>query len=203
MKLYFLPFACSLASRIALIEAELDAEFVAVAKDKLLPDGRALADLNPMNMVPVLEMRDGAVLTENHAILTYIADLAAEGALAPAPYTQDRYRMIAWLNFIGTELHASIFHPLFTGGEAVRPYTLGLVAARFGALSAHLDGRAFLVGETFTVADAYLVAVLNWCEHAGVAIGDWPVLLAWRTALRRRPAVAQAMAEELPLLQAA
>ena len=203
MKLYFLPFACSLASRIALNEAELDAEFIAVAKDKSLPDGRLLTDLNPMNQVPVLEMRDGAVLTENVAILTYIADLAAEGVLAPAPYTVDRYRMLAWLNFVATELHSAVFHPLFSGGDAVKPYALEQIAPRFRVLSDHLDGREFLVGDSFTVADAYLLAVLNWSETAGVAIADWPVLLAWRTKTRQRPSVAAAMAEELPLLRAA
>lgn len=202
MKLYFLPFACSLASRIALIEAELDAEFVQVASDKRLPDGRTLADLNPMNLVPILELPDGNVLTENPAILTYIADLAAEGVLAPAPYTLDRYRMLAWLNFVATELHSTIYHPLFSGDESLRPFALREVEKRFRLLSDHLDGRAFL-GEAFSVADAYLLAVLNWSETAGVPIADWPVLLKWRTATRKRPSVAAAMAAELPLLKAA
>lgn len=202
MKLYFLPFACSLASRIALAEAELDAEFVQVGADKSLPDGRALAALNPMNLVPVLEMRDGNILTENPAILTYIADLAAEGVLAPAPYTLERYRMVAWLNFVATELHSGIYHPLFSGDANVRPFALGEVAKRFRVLSDHLDGREFL-GDTFSVADAYLVVVLNWSETAGVPIADWPVLLEWRSRMKRRPSVAAAMREELPLLQAA
>ncbi len=203
MKLYFLPFACSLASRIALLEAELDAEFIQVPDDRQLPDGRALKALNPMNLAPVLETSDGGVLSENVAILTYIADLAAEGVLAPAPYTPDRYRMLAWLNFVGTEVHSTIFHPLFDKDARGRDFALAQVEQRFTVLSEHLREREFLVGGSFSVADAYLLAVLNWCETAGVAIADWPVLLQWRTKLRQRPSVAAAMAAELPLLKRA
>lgn len=204
MKLYFRPFACSLATRIAILEAELDADFVGVAPDGRLADGRAFTDVSPMGYVPALETRDGTVLTEGPAVLTYIADLAAEGVLAPAPYTNDRYRMLAWLNFVATELHQGVFHPLMGSGypDAARAHALTLVRKPFDHLSRELAGRDFLLDQ-FSVADAYLLAVLNWCEHARVPIADWPVLLAWRTKLRRRPSVAAAMAAELPLLKAA
>lgn len=202
MKLYFIPFACSLASRIALTEAGLDAEFVAVAADKLLPNGRPLAAVSPMNQVPVLEMNDGGVLTENVAVLTYIADRAAGNALAPEPGTPERYRMQQWLNFVATELHAAIFHPLFIGNDGARDFARTMVPKSFAVLSDHLVEREFLL-ERFSVADAYLLAVLNWCELAGVDIAGWPVLLRWRTTMRRWPSVAAAMATELPLLKAA
>lgn len=202
MKLYFRPFACSLAARIALEEGELDAEFVEVSGDRL-PDGRAFAEVSPMGYVPAIETPNGFVLSEGPAVLTYIAELAPEGVLAPPAFSDARYRMLAWLNFIATELHKAVFVPLLGyASEAEREAAQARVAKPFDVLAAHLEGRDFLEGN-FTVADAYCLAVLNWCEHAGVALTAWPVLRTYRARLRARPAVARAMAEELPLLRAA
>jgi glutathione S-transferase len=203
MKLYFIPFACSLATRIAINEAELDAEFIHVTPGQPLPDGRDFASVSPMGYVPAMEA--GAVtLSEGPAVLTYIADLAAEGVLAPAPYTAERYELTKWLNFISTEIHKAVFAPLMTGrsNDGAREWAKGQADKRFGLLAAHLDGRNFLLDQ-FSVADAYLLAVLNWCEFAGIDIGEWPVLKDWRAAMRERPSVAAAMATEMPLREAA
>ena len=204
MKLYFVPLACSLATRIAIGEAELDADFIQVRPGEPLPDGRPFTAISPMGYVPAMETASGLVLSEGPAVLTYIADLAAEGVLAPAPYTEERYQMMRWLNFVSTELHKAVFAPLMTtrSSEGARDWAKGLVAKRFELLSAHLEGQDYLVG-SFSVADAYLLSVLNWCEFASVAISDWPVLAAWRAKMRMRPSVAQAMATEMPLRQAA
>ncbi|RYY47457.1 MAG: glutathione S-transferase, partial [Sphingomonadales bacterium] len=114
------------------------------------------------------------------------------------------YRTIAWLNFTSTELHKAVFAPILSkaSSDAERIAARGRVTRPFAVLSSHLDGRDFLE-DRFSVADAYLLAVLNWCEFSRVAIADWPVLLAWRDTLRTRPSVARAMAEEWPLLKAA
>lgn len=204
MRLYFRPFACSLAARIAISEAGLDAEFVLVGEDGMLPDGRAFRDVSPMGYVPAIETASGFTLTEGPAILTYIAELAPEGALSFTGFSDAHYRMLAWLNFTATELHKAVFGPLLakSAGPEERAAALGRVARPFGVLSRHLETRDFLE-DRFTVGDAYLLAALNWCETAGVAIADWPVLLAYRTRLRARPSVARAMAEEWPLLRAA
>lgn len=204
MKIYFRPFACSLAARIAILEAELDAEFVQVPDDRRLGDGRHFTELSPMGYVPALETRGGLVLTEGPAVLSYIAELAPEGALSFTGFSDAHYRMLGWLNFTSTELHKAVFAPLFnraTGPEE-RAAALARAARPLGVLERHLTGRVFLE-DRFTVADAYLLAVLNWCEHAGVPIADWPEVLAYRTRLRQRPSVARAMAEEMPLLKAA
>jgi glutathione S-transferase len=204
MKIYFRPLACSLAARIAIEEAELDAEYVLVPDDGRLADGRAFTDVSPMGYVPAIETRGGLVLTEGPAVLSYIAELAPEGALSFTGFSDAHYRMLAWLNFTSTELHKAVFAPLFaraTGPEE-RAAALAKAAKPLGLLERHLAGRDFLE-DRFTVADAYLLAVLNWCEHAGVAIADWPAVLGYRTRLRRRPSVARAMAEEMPLLKAA
>lgn len=203
MKLYFIPFACSLATRIAINEAELDADFIQVVPDGTLPDGRAFADISPMGYVPAMEA-GSVTLTEGPAVLTYIADLAAEGVLAPPPYTRERYELTKWLNFISTEIHKGVFAPLMSRNstEGARDWSRELVAKRFGLLEAHLAGRNYLL-DTFSVADAYLLAVLNWTEYAGLSLEDWPALQAWRAAMRARPSVATAMATEMPLRQAA
>lgn len=203
MKLYFIPFACSLATRIAINEAELDADFIQVVPDGTLPDGRAFADISPMGYVPAMEA-GSVTLTEGPAVLTYIADLAAEGVLAPPPYTRERYELTKWLNFISTEIHKGVFAPLMSRNstEGARDWSRELVAKRFGLLEAHLAGRNYLL-DTFSVADAYLLAVLNWTEYAGLSLEDWPALKAWRAAMRARPSVATAMATEMPLRQAA
>lgn len=202
MKLYFRPFACSLAARIAIEEGELDAEFVRVDGAKL-PDGRDFTEISPMGYVPAIETRAGFTLSEGPAVLTYIAELAPEGVLAPPAFSDAHYRMLAWLNFVATELHKGVFAPLLGyASDAEREAARARVRKPFDVLSVHLEGREFLE-DGFTVADAYLLVILNWCKHAGVAITDWPVLRAYRGRMRARPAVARAMAEELPLLKAA
>lgn len=203
MKIYFRPLACSLAARIAIEEAELDAEFVQVPDDGLLADGRAFTEVSPMGYVPAIETRGGLVLTEGPAVLSYIAELAPEGALSFTGFSDAHYRMLGWLNFTSTELHKAVFAPLFAKGTPEeRAAALARAAKPMRVLEAHLGERIFLE-DKFTVADAYLLAVLNWCEHVGVPIADWPAVLAYRTRLRQRPSVARAMAEELPLLKAA
>ena len=202
MKLYFRPFASSLAARIALIEGEIDAEFIEVPRGGRLDDGRPFSALSPMGYVPAIETPAGFVLTEGPAVLAYIAELAPEGALAPPPFSDAHYRMLAWLGFIASELHRATFLPLMYGTPGEAKAARGRVAPRFERLSAHLADHDFLEGG-FGVADAYLLTVLNWCETAGIAIRHWPVLEQWRARLRHRPSVAAAMAEEWPLLKAA
>jgi glutathione S-transferase len=203
MKLYFRPFACSLAARIAIEEAGIDAEFVAVGEDRRLPDGRDFTQVSPMGYVPAIETAAGFTLTEGPAVLTYIAELAPEGSLSFTGFSDAHYRMLAWLNFVATEVHKPIAVGLSRShDEAEKVAARARIARPFAVLSRQLEGRKFLQ-DRFTVADAYLLTVLNWCETAKIAIGDWPVLLAYRTRLRARPSIARAMAAEWPLLQAA
>lgn len=204
MKLYFIPFACSLATRIAIHESGLDAEFVQVHHDGVLPDGRAFTAVSPMGYVPALETPAGLTLTEGPAVLQYLADLAEEGTLAPPAYSDARYQLQKWLNFISTELHKAIFVPLIgtVASDAEKAAIRARIDKPFAVLSAHLEGREHLL-DGFSVGDAYLVTVLGWCEFSKVDLAAWPVLHAWRAAIQRRPSVAAAFAEERPLLKAA
>ncbi|MFM0004319.1 glutathione binding-like protein [Paraburkholderia dipogonis] len=201
MELYFSPLACSLATRIALYEANADAQFIEVdTKSKQLRDGSDFYPINPLGQVPVLRTDEGWLLRENTAILPYVADAFPAARLAPAVGTAERAKLQEWLGFISTELHKAVFVPLLDPHATadVQAYTRKKVNLRLGVLEAHLRGREFLM-EHFTVGDAYLVTVLNWAQHSGVDLAEWPSVDAYYKRTAHRPQVAKALAEEVAL----
>lgn len=202
MKLYFTPFACSLAARIAAEEAGIDLDYVAV-RHGVAADGSDFARVSPMGYVPGID-DDGFTLNEGPAVLLYLADAADPDVLTPREGTPERYRLHQWLNFVSTELHKGVFHPLLGRdvADAERAGARERANKPLAMVAAHLDGREHLL-DRFSVADAYLLAVLNWCETAKLNLSAWPALRDWRAAIRRRPSVQRAMAAELPLLRAA
>lgn len=206
MELFFSPLSCSLASRIAIYEAGLEAGFHKVTlSTKRLDDGRDYLSINPKGQVPALKRNDGTMLTEGPAVLQYIADLDPLGRLAPKAGTAARYELQQWLNYIATEVHKAVFYMIFNPASPpeVKAFARDqLLPARYRFLSAHLEGREFLL-DSFSVADAYLVTSLNWARPAGVDLRAWPVLAAYHKRLSARPAVARAVSEELALRDAA
>jgi len=203
MELYFAPLACSMATRIALYEAGADARFTQRDRNKRLADGSDFYRINPLGMVPTLRTDGGEVLTENAAILQYVATCFPQANLAPAGGIE-RARLQQWLSFIGTELHKAVFIPLLQAKAPAdaKSYARGLAEARFGILDKHLMDREFLL-DTFSVADAYLFTVLNWSRAANVDLTPWPAILAYVKRLKARPSVAKALAEERALYEAA
>ncbi|RYZ05513.1 MAG: glutathione S-transferase [Myxococcales bacterium] len=200
MKLYFSPLACSLATRIALYEAGAEAELVEVnAKTKRTADGRDFRSIHPLGLVPALELASGKVLTENAAVLQYVARTYPEARLAPTD-PSGLEDLQQWLCFIGTELHKATFTPLLVAqaGPDAKAYALGLSDARLRYVSERLAGRDFLL-DRFSVADAYLFTILSWSLATPVDLKLWPVLAAYRARLAERPSVARAFAEELAL----
>ncbi|MCM8613117.1 glutathione transferase GstA [Accumulibacter sp.] len=198
MKLYFAPGTSSLAPHIALREAGLDFDLVRVdLRRHQLADGSDFMAINPKGYVPVLELDDGERLTETAAILQYIADRVPESGLAPRAHTLARYRLQEWLAFIGCELHRS-FVPLFRPDtpEDYRRSLQESIAARLGYVATRLEDRNHLLGEHFTVADAYLYAVLSWGGAVAIDIGRWPALAAFQERVGRRPGVLAARAAE-------
>jgi glutathione S-transferase len=198
MKLYFSPGACSLASHIVLQELGLPFEAVQVdLMKKTTKSGRDFATINPKGYVPALELDDGAMLTEGPAILQYLADRRPETKLAPANGTLERYRLQEWLGFINSELHKQ-FSPLFNPAtpEQTKDSARKAIARRLGYVEGQLDGRAFLMGDAFTVADAYLYTVLGWTKHVGVDLAPFPNVVAFRERVDARPAVQAAQAAE-------
>jgi glutathione S-transferase len=200
IKLYFSPLACSLASRIVLYEAGADATFSQVdPKTKRTSTGEDFWQVNSLGLVPTLLTASGDVLSENAAVLQYLARQFPNAQLAPED-DLGTSRLQQWLCFIGTELHKAIYLPLLdrTAPEEVKAYALRKVDARFGWLARELQGRSYLL-DRFSIADAYLFAVLNWSMVAPVDLERWPAIAAYHNGLRERPSVGRALAEELEL----
>ena len=200
MDLYFSPLACSMATRIALYEAGAEAGYIqADVRTKRLPDGSSFLDVSPLGQVPALRLDTGEVLLENQAILQHVADRYPESGMAPPP-GRERSLLQQWLSFIGTELHKLVFAPILDPHAApeVKAYARDKAASRLAVLDRHLEGRAFLL-DRFTVADAYLVTVLNWNAAIGIDLSPYPALQAYLGRMHVHPSVARAVAEERAL----
>lgn len=198
MKLYFSPGACSLASHIALREAGIDVELVKVeGRGVKTAAGRDFAEVTAKAYVPALELDDGSVLTEGTAILPFIADQAPASGLAPAAGTMDRYRLHEWLGYINSEIHKS-FSPFFAPGstDAQKEAAKTLLDRRLRYAEEVLAGRDFLLGDVFTVADAYLYTVLSWCRYVNIDLATWPRLKDYHDRIAARPAVVEARKQE-------
>ena len=198
MKLYYSPGACSLSPHIALHESGLAHEAIAApTKTHKLPDGSDYYKVNPLGYVPYLVLDDGTGLREGPAIVQYIADQVPDKKLAPPNGTMARYQLQSWLNFIGTEIHKG-FGPLFNPAnpDEVKAAAKERLAGRLKWVDGELAGKAYLMGEDFTVADGYLFVVTNWAKPMGIDLSPYPNLLAFRQRVAARPAVQAAMKAE-------
>jgi len=197
MKLYYLTGACSLASVISLFEAGLKAELVKVdRRTKRAADGLDLNEVNPKGYVPALRLDNGEVLTENPAVLQYIADRNPAAKLAPLQGTIERYRLMEWLSFINSEVHKN-FTPLFRDISAdIKQFSRNNLTARLGYLERALGNRSFLMDEQFTVADAYLFTVLSWAPRVQLDMGQWPQLKRYVERVGARPHVLEGLKAE-------
>jgi glutathione S-transferase len=205
MELYFSPLACSMATRIAFYEAGGSAAYLEVdPKTKtVLKDGSDFRKVNPLGLVPTLRTDDGVVLTENAAILQYVAERLPQARLSAADGLE-RSRLQQWLCFIGTELHKSLFVPLLDrkAPPEVKAYVLEKNLSRLDYLETYLKGRDYLL-DHFSVADAYLVTVINWTMATPpIELAKWPTVKTYYERLRARPSVAKAIAEEFELYKA-
>jgi glutathione S-transferase len=205
MKLYYSPGACSLAPHIALTEAGLPHATKRVdLKTHTLADGTDYYTINAKGYVPLLELDDGARLSEVAVILQYIAD-QKPGVIAPGFGGMDRYRLMEWLNFIATELHKQ-FGPLWHAAtpDVTKEAQGALLAKRFEYLAKTLAGKPYLMGDAFTIADAYLFTILNWAGMLKVDLAPWPTLVQYVARVAARPAVrATLIAEGLVKLERA
>lgn len=198
MKLYYLKGACSLASLISLNEAGVKIEAVEVDhKTHKTADGEDLNAINTKGYVPVLRLDDGQILTENIAVLEYIADRNPAAKLAPAAGTLERYRLLELLAYINSEIHKN-FGPLFypSLSEDVKKFARDNLNKRLDWLEKSVGSKPFLMGEQFTVADAYLYVVLSWTSHVGIDLGKWPALKRHNDRVAARPHVVAALKAE-------
>jgi glutathione S-transferase len=198
MKLYYSPGACSLSPHIVLREAGIAFEPVlASTKSHKLQDGTDYYSINPLGYVPMLELDDGARLREGPAIVQYIADQAPTKNLAPANGTLQRYRLQEWLTFIGTEIHKT-FSPLFNPAltDEAKQVFRDKLASRYKWVDGQLNGREYLLGDNFSVADAYFFTVTRWTKPMNIDISGFPNVLAHHQRVEQRPAVQEALKAE-------
>lgn len=198
MKLYFTPGACSMAPHIVLREAgyAFDLEKVSLST-KRTAGGEDYARINPKGYVPALMLDDGQILTEVGVIMQYLADRKPASGLAPAAGTMDRYRLMEWLSFLATEIHKQIsplFNPKIT--PEWKEIQITRLNGRCDFLAENLAGKEYLMGDQFTVADAYLFTALSWWNLLGISLDPWPALKDYLARVAARPAVKETMKAE-------
>jgi glutathione S-transferase len=204
MKLYFSPNACSLSPHIALREANLAFDLVQVdLQAKKLKDGSDYRATNPKGYVPAILLDDGSLLTEGAVIVQYIADKVPQAHLAPPNGTMERYRLQEWLNFIATELHKGVTN-LYSqlASEELKQFTRDRVKGRIEHLARSLEGKKFLMGDRFTVADGYaFYALRSWQRLTKTDLSFSRPLADYFKRLAERPSVIAALkAEGIELL---
>lgn len=198
MKLYFMPGTCSLSPHIIFYELGLPFDAVQIdRKNKHTPSGQDYRSINPKGSVPAIETDDGAVLTEGAVIVQYLADLKPELKLAPTCGTTERYRLQEWLNYIASEVHKG-FAPLFSphNPDDVKEAAREHLRSRFSFLEKHFEKHDYLMGDAFSVADAYLFTVMRWTANVKLDLTSYPKLRAFMDRVAARPAVVTAMKAE-------
>ncbi len=198
MKLYYATGACSLTPHIVSRESDLNIELIRVdTKSHLTEQGVDFYTINPKGSVPCLQLNDGQLLTEGPIICQYLADQANNSQLMPAAGTLARYRVMEWQNYITSELHKS-FSPLFNpnAGAETKVLFAEQLKAKFAWLSSKLENTAYLTGDDFTAADAYLFVVTNWSKFVGLDLSHLSALQAFMQRVAARPAVQMALKAE-------
>jgi glutathione S-transferase len=205
MKLYYSPGACSLSPHIVTRELGIPVELKKVnTKDKTVEGGGDYWKVNGRGYVPALELDNGEILTEGPAIVQYLADQKPEAGLAPEWGTFERYRLQEWLNFLTSEVHKQ-FSPLFKPNtpEEYKKIVKENIATRFDWLDKQLADRDYLMGKTFTVADAYAFVLIGWSKFQGIDLARWPSITAYHKRVGARAKVQEAMQAEGLLKKAA
>lgn len=205
MKLYYSPGACSLSPHIALLEAGLPYDLVKVdLRAKKLENGDDFLQVNPKGQVPALALDSGEMVTEGPIIIQMIADKAADKKLAPARDSNERYKLLEWLNYITTELHKNLgpmFSPLLS--DDAKAFFKDRAMGKFKYVESQLAGREYLMGNQFTVADGYLFTMIMWAQdRLGFDLSGLPNVTAYKARVAARPKVQEALKKE-GLLKAA
>jgi glutathione S-transferase len=198
LKLYYFPGACSTAPHIVACEAGIALELEKVdLGSKRTASGEDYLSVNPKGYVPALRLDDGSVLTEVSAIIQYLADRAPAAGLIPPAGTMERYRLLEWICYIATEIHKG-FGPLWNARLAPegRAAAVAALARRLDLVEQVLARQPFLMGEAFTVADAYLFTVASWAPWVKLDMAPWPALRDFVSRVAARPKVQEALVAE-------
>jgi glutathione S-transferase len=198
MKLYYSPGACSLAAHIVASEAGVPVDLVKVdLGSHKLADGTDYYSVNPRGYVPAIKLDDGSVMTEASVLTQFIADQKPDSNVIPKMGTKERYKAMQWLAFIATELHKQ-FSPLFDKStpEATQNALKAKIVKRLGELNEHLKSNDFILGKTFSAADAYGFAIINWTNFVNIDLKPFPAIQAWFARVAQRPKVHAALVAE-------
>lgn len=198
MKLYYAKGACSFAVRIVIHEINIPCEFISVdLKAKKTASGADYLKINPKGAVPVLELDNGEILTENAVIQQYLADEYKTYELLPAVGTFQRYHVLEWLNYVSSDLHKA-FGPLFNPSlpEDAKPFFKELIKKKLQVVDEQLQKNKFLTGDVFTLSDTYLFVICRWLKNVDLDINTWPALSRYFEELKKRPAIMQSLKEE-------
>jgi glutathione S-transferase len=198
MKLFYYPGFCSLSPHIVAREAGVEVELKKVdTKTKQIEGGGDFRALNPKGYVPALQLDDGAVLTEGPAIILYLADRNPASGLAAREGTMERYRLQEMLAYVNSEIHKG-YDTLFNSAasDALKDERRAHLQKRYGLIEKQLAGGDYVLGPTFTVADAYLFVITGWSKYVKLDLAGFPNLLAYQKRVAARPAVQAAMKAE-------
>ncbi|MGO8857120.1 MAG: glutathione transferase GstA [Steroidobacteraceae bacterium] len=198
MKLFYTPGACSLSPHIVLLEAGLPFTMEKVdLKTKKTEKGSDFTSISSKGAVPALQLDDGRVLTEGPAVVQYLADQKPDLGLAPRAGSFERYQLVELLNYIASELHKG-YSPLFNPSISAdwKTAVLANLDKKFQWLTTYIGDKNYLMGDTFTVADAYLFTVLSWSSHVGIDLAKYHVLTAYLARVGHRPKVQAALKAE-------
>lgn len=204
MKLYYTPGVCSLFPHIVLSEGGFTYELEKVdLQTKKTETGKDFSTISEKSAVPFLVLDNGETLTEGSAIAQYLADQKPEANLAPANGTFERVRVQEWLNYIASEMHKTHWPIFYTAqaGEQARDVYLERLKRTYSYVSKKLEGKQYLMGDNFTIADAYMFTIINWHNFINLDLSPWPVLVAYQQRVAARPAV-QAVLKAEGLLKA-
>ena len=199
MKLYYSPGACSLAAHILLNEINVDFDLERVdLKTHKTETGADYYEINPKGYVPALEINPGLLLTENVAVLPFIAQHDPKQDLIP-PSGLGRAKVLEWLGYLNSELHdeyAVFFDPAITEDEKVRGY------ATIDKMLKYIDDYLaeseydYLVNDRFGPADAYLFVLTNWSNSIHHDLTPFTNIVALRNKVAERQSVQIAMRDE-------
>ena len=198
MKLFYSPGACSLAPHILLRETGTPFTLAKVDLGQhRTQEGGNYYELNPKGQVPLLALDDGTTLSEGPVIAQYIAEQAGRQDLLPAAGSLARYKVLEWQNYITSELHKS-FSPLFDPriDAATKALFVQQLGKKYAWINSRLEGQAYLTGDTFTIADAYLFVITGWAPNLGVDLSPLANVQAYLDRIARRDSVKAALAAE-------
>jgi glutathione S-transferase len=199
MKLYYSPGASSLAAHIILNEINVDFELEKVdLSTHTTEKGQDYYEINPKGYVPALEINPGLLLTENVAVLPFLAQHDPKQDLIP-PSGLGRAKVLEWLGYLNSEVHDAyaVFFSAQLEDQA-KQHAYGEIDRLLQYVEDYLAevNTDYLVDDNFGPADAYLFVLTNWSAHIGHDLSSFKEINELRAVVAKRQSVQLAMRDE-------